>query len=388
MGDSSTSLKEQDLGRWKLIEEFRQRLAQAEDKHPLEGTFTDARRQLGRADYLSLFLFGLLNPCVRTMRSLCGASRLERVQEQVCGRAVSLGSFSETQAVLDPGLLKEVFGELSRQVHGKSGDPRLCGKNWMIQDSTLWEALPRMHWAMWRTQGRRQQAVRLHLSFHLLEDKPVRAMVTEGRRCERAAWRQQWEPGDAYVGDRYFGEDYGMLKELEQKECCFVIRLRQSAFVTVEEELALTPVDEAAGVIRHAWVILGCQSRYRSQRMRVVWVQGDKEVLLLVTNQTVEQMSAELVALLYRYRWQVELFFRWIKCILGNRHWLAESARGVALQIHLVLIAALLLQQRTGQRPTKRTMETFQLYLMGWATLKELLRQIAEQEARRLAKKR
>ena len=59
--------------------------------------------------------------------------------------------------------------------------------------------------------------------------------------------------------------------------------------------------------------------------MRLVWVEGSKEVLLLVTNQEPQEMPAELVAALYRQRWRIELFFRWIKCILGCRHWLAES---------------------------------------------------------------
>ena len=96
---------------------------------------------------------------------------------------------------------------------------------------------------------------------------------------------------------------------------------------------------------------LGCKERYHSMDVRVVWVQSPKEVLLLVTNLGVAELSGADVALLYKQRWQVEVFFRWLKCILGNRHWLAESSRGVALQLYLALIAALLLQLYTGQRP-------------------------------------
>ncbi len=375
------------MNRWKLIDDFRQRLAQTEENHPLPQTFSDPRRQLAHADYLSLFLFGLLNPCVRTMRSLCFASKFQRVQQEVCQRHVSLGSFSETQAMLDPAVLKEVFEDLSQQVQTKGGDPRLKIKNWLIQDSTLWEALPRMHWAMWRTQGKQQQALRLHLSLHLLDDKPSRVKITDGRHCERAAWRQQWKKGDAYVGDRYFGEDYGLLEQLRQQECFYVIRLREKASISVIEELPLTKADSDADVIRQAWVQLGCRPRYRIPPVRVVWVQGPEEVLLLVTNQSVEEMSAELVSLLYKRRWQVELFFRWIKCILGNRHWLAESKKGVAIQIYLALIAALLLQLRNGKRPTKRTMEAIQLHMLGWVTPDELQNVIARQETGRKMKK-
>ena len=70
---------EQDLSRWRLIVAFRKRLANAVAKTPLAATWSHPERALAYADYLSLFLFGLLNPVVRTMRGLCAASRLERV---------------------------------------------------------------------------------------------------------------------------------------------------------------------------------------------------------------------------------------------------------------------------------------------------------------------
>jgi IS4 transposase len=107
-------------------------------------------------------------------------------------------------------------------------------------------------------------------------------------------------------------------------------------------------------------------------RLRVVWVQTQKEVLRLVTNLGVAELSAGEVALLYKQRWQIELFFRWVKCILGCRHWLAESPTGVAIEIYLALIAALLLQLYTGQAPNRRMMELIQFYLLGVASLEEL----------------
>ena len=72
------------------------------------------------------------------------------------------------------------------------------------------------------------------------------------------------------------------------------------------------------------------QPRYHSIRLRVVWVQTPKEVLRLVTNLSPVELSAGEVALLYKQRWQIELFFRWIKCILGCRHWLAGDTSQAA----------------------------------------------------------
>lgn len=369
-----SALTQRELHRWRLVGEFRQRLHQV--LAPVQGghpSWSDPDRLLLYADYLSLFLFGLLNPVVRTMRALCAASQLQRVQEDICTRRVSLGSFSEAQHLLDPALLEQVFADLASEVQGPT--PKIAGlqHDWLAHDGTLWRALPRMSWALYGAgRGGDARAVKLHLSLHVLEDKPGRATVRRGKDCERKVWQERWRPGDAYIGDRYFGEDYRLLDRLSQKHCAYVLRQRQQSHIGVEEELPVRAEDQAAGVVRQAWVRLGCNARYRSGRLRVVWVQAEGHALILATNLPPEALSAQLVSRLYRRRWQVELFFRWLKCILGCRHWLAESPEGVALQIYLALIAALLLQLYTGQRPSKRMMELIQFYLLGVASLEEL----------------
>lgn len=377
-------LTEADLGRWRLLDDFRSRLAQAAGQVCLHSTWSDSERLLQYGDYLSLFLFGLLNPVVQTMRGLCAASHLQRVQKEVCSRAVSLGSFSAAQHVLEPSLLAEVFARLCRELPVPADSA--ARRRWLVQDSSLFEALPRMHWALWRRQGRAQAQVRLHLSLELETASPARARISPGKTCERAAWRTQWQRGDAYVGDRYYGEDYRLFTELDQAGVAFVVRLRDEAVVQMEAELPLSPADTQAKVIRAAWVRLGCKSRYRSQRLRVVWVQTAQEVLRLVTNLGPEELRAGPVALLYKERWQIELFFRWVKCILGCRHWLAESPEGVALELYLALIAALLLQLYAGVRPNRRLMEMIRWYLVGVASLEELWTAI-QREKNRAAKK-
>jgi IS4 transposase len=64
---------------------------------------------------------------------------------------------------------------------------------------------------------------------------------------------------------------------------------------------------------------------------------GRAEVLLLASDRL--DLDAELVALAYRFRWTIELFFRWFKCILGCRHLLANNRPGVTIQAYLALIA-------------------------------------------------
>jgi hypothetical protein len=218
-----------------LVDDFRQRLRAAARQVPLAPTWTDPARALAYDEYLSLFLLGLLNPVVRIMRGLCAASRLRRVQAEVCRRPVSLGSFSEAQRLLDPALLERVFADLAGQVAAQApGDARLATLPWMARDGSLWRALPRTHWALYgagrpASDGPASKAVRLHLSFHLLDDKPARAQVRPGRACERAVWAQDWQPGDAYVGDRYFGENYRLLGEAAERGCHYVIRIKEDA---------------------------------------------------------------------------------------------------------------------------------------------------------------
>ncbi|MCB1125667.1 MAG: IS4 family transposase [Verrucomicrobiae bacterium] len=380
-------LKAQDLHRWRLIEDFKARLALAIEALPLDPTWSHPSRRLQCLDYLSLFLLGLLNPVVRTMRGLCGASQLERVQQEVSSRPVSLGSFSEAQSLVDPALLEQVFSQLAGEVAAKDGSPGAAGQVWLIQDGSLFDALPRMYWALWRRRGGPQNQVRLHLSLEMGSDSPRRARITPGRNCERAAWRTAMQPGEAYVGDRYYGEDYRLLGQLEEGGVAFVMRLREAAVLTRKEPLDLSEVDRQAGVLDQAWVWLGGKGHRLEQPLRVVWVQTPKEVLRLVTNLGPEELSAGEVALLYHRRWQVELFFRWLKCILGCRHWLAESPRGVAIELYLALIAALLLQLYTGQRPNRRMMELIQFYLMGVASLEELWAGL-ERERQRVARQK
>lgn len=229
-----SGLTERDLGHWALLQQFRDALVKASAGRSAHPSFQDAGRLLLMSDYLSLFLFGLLNPVVRTMRALCMASDLERVRQEVCTRHVSLGSFSEAQHLLDPELLEKVFEDLAAQLPGgASGDRRLEAQGWLARDGSLFAALPRMSWALYGGgRGGKQNALRLHLSFNVLERQPTRAKVTVGRRCERAVWKEQWRAGDAYIGDRYFAENYQAMGELATLGCSYVLRLREPAIIT------------------------------------------------------------------------------------------------------------------------------------------------------------
>lgn len=370
MGRAKETIAEKKLRSWKLLDDFRSRLAKMRAQMPPtpEKRPGGPERLLLEEDYFSLMLFGMLNPVLDSMRGLCAASHLKRVQDEVCGRKVSLGSFSEAQGVFDPELLKGVFLDLAAESQTSWGDPRLASlaDKLKVVDGTLLPALPRMHWALWLNDQNR--AAKLHLKFSVLRQAACDALVTAGNCCERKTLRKFVKKGEIIVADRYYGLEYGFFGELRQIGASHVIRIRNNPRMEMVEELAVSETDKAAGVTWQAKVKLGDQ--WQGEPIRVVCVEVEGKQLLLATDLEIE---AELIALMYRYRWQVELFFKWLKSILGCRHLLAESPEGVTIQIYSALIAALMLQAFTGKRPGKRAMELIRMYLMDYADLEEVI---------------
>ena len=190
-------------------------------------------------------------------------------------------------------------------------------------------------------------------------------------------------PNQTNVGDRHYGEDYRLFQDVDASGAWFVFRLKDNAAVEVVEQLPITEADKAQGVVRHVSARLGINTK--SIGVRLVEIKTAEQHLLLVTNLPLDKAPAELISQIYRHRWAIELFFRWIKCILGCRHFFAESAQGVALQLYLALIAALLFQLYIGRRPSKRMMELIQMYQLGWASNEEL-QALLEKEIKTLEK--
>lgn len=380
MVQSPEQITEKDLSQWKLMDSFMEVLEPTLRSKRLHQSFEGPDRILRASSYLSLFLFGLFNPVVQTMRGVCAISGLKKVQEFTRAPKVSLGSFSETQHLLDPDLLKDVFGKLVERISADNQrDPHLAHLELIAHDGSLWRALPRMDWAEYGV-GRDGAAkgVRMHLRLNVLKDSPCDVKIGVGKSSETQALREMLKEGQTTVGDRLYGKDYQLFEDIHLAKGFFVFRISEKAVVEVEEQLEVRQADRDAGVVSHAWVRLGATEKLRTMRVRLVEVKKDGQHLFIVTNHSVEKLPAELVSLTYRRRWSIELFFRWIKCTLGCRHFLAESARGVAIQLYLGLIASLLLQYFIGKRPNKRMLEALKCYMVGWATAEEAAALIAK----------
>lgn len=337
-------------------------------------------RDLFFDQYATLMILYYFNPTVTTLRGLQQFTTLQKVQ-RLCGvKPTSLGSLSEAARVFDPAALEPVVAELAAQAarQGRSlpsaKEAALAGL--IAVDGSLLKALPRMAWALW--QDATHRAAKMHVAFAVFPGVPVAATVTAGNGSERDELRKLVQPGGFYVADRGYA-DYSLFRDFDAQGVRFLIRLQENAVFDVLEERPLTAADRAAGVVRDVIVQrLGTKKHnpLLQRPLRIVVVQGAEpdQVWVLATNAL--DLPAELIVIAYRYRWQIELFFRWLKCVLGCRHLLCENPSGVMLQVYCAIIAALLIGLWVGVKPNKRTYEMLCHYLSGWATAEEVERHL------------
>jgi hypothetical protein len=365
MARVEAQLEADQLRSWKQLRQFRQLLVAQTD------AFADAdpRRTLLADDYFSLFLFGLLNPVFKTMRSICGASHFERMR-QVCQAPVSPASFSDAQHAFDPETLVPVVRELAARARLQTGfgeeRVRQALQSLTAVDGTVLRAVNRMSWA---PHGGHGCSVKLHLHFSVFDQVPVDWTITPGSTPERKVWKHKPKAGDFFVADRHYSHDHLLVSRLHRAGVGFVLRLNKNFLLEpVGPERTLSAADRQSGVVSDRLIRLG--GRPGAPVLRLVRLETARDNFLLLT--TREDLPAELIGLIYRYRWQIELFFKWIKTILGCGHWLAESPRGVAIQIYSVLIAALLLMLWSGRRPTLRQMEALRAHWLGFISQAEL----------------
>jgi len=339
-------------------------------------------RQLFYDQYATLMLLYFFNPTVTSLRGVQQTTTLMKVQKRLGIRRTSLGALSEAAYVFDAALLHEIVTTLGAQLrpHVPLAEQEALAPLTAV-DGSLLPALPRMAWALW--QDDQHRAAKMHVAFAVLRQGPVEVTVTAGNGSERAEWRGLVQPGGFYVVDRGY-VDYGLFQELHDVPCSFICRVKDNAAYEVQAARTLSPTAVQAGVVHDAVLRrLGTahHTRLLPQPFRVVQVatgktrqDGTPDVLVLVTHRL--DLDAELIAVAYRYRWAVELFFRWVKCVLGCRHLLSQGLNGVRIQVYAAFIASLLISLWVGRAPTTRTYEMLCFYLSGWATETELIAHI------------
>ena len=350
-------------------------------------------RKLFYDQYIALLLLYFFNPVITSLRAIKQVSELKKVQKVLGVRRTSLGSLSEANYVFDAQLITPIIEGLAKEAIPLESDPKIkaIGRQLTAVDATLLPALPKMLWALWLDDEHR--AAKLHLEFDIIKGVPIKADVTDGNANEKNNLRKSLRPDKFYILDAGYGQ-YKLFEDIVKAKSSFVARLRDNAVWQTIKERPVTETDRFAGVQRDIIVCLGSPQRQddlsmpvrvieiyhrglsdRPRRTRVsskkTFRTSDSDyTILLITDRM--DLSAETIALIYRYRWQIELFFRWFKCTLGCNHLLSYSENGVSIQVYCALIASMLITLWTGRKPTKRTFEMLCYHFMGLADDEEL----------------
>jgi Transposase DDE domain len=371
----------------------------------LPATWSHGNRTFSIQDYLGFMLLGLYVPTCDSLRGLCRASELEEFKRRYRCFTMDLSSISKAQAHVPEEMLLPIIAQLSDETRAQARqavrqadhvDPQAScpdvaqlGKFALrVVDSTVFAALPKMTWALFgagkaRKDGKKTASVRFHVSFDPIALCPLACAVTSATVDEKKKWqdlrpdKSSAEDGDdpsVEIGDRNFGSSHQTLHDLTEEGVNFVVRIKQATHLEILEEIAVSDEEKAAGIERHAWVSMGKSKKNRHHhRVRIIWLKRPGKVILLATNLAVEDAEAWVVAEMYRQRWQIELFFWWLKKIVKVGHWFARSEKGVRIQLYLVIILTLLIQLQTGRRPTKRMIELLHFYAQGMVSETELI---------------
>ncbi len=348
-------------------------------------------RTLHMDQYMSLLLLYMFNPICTSLRAVQQASELKKVQRKLgCSRA-SLGSLSESARVFDSELMQEIIKDLSAQLkpisrHAKLDD--LAGILTAV-DGTLINAMSKMTWALWKTEA---NAVKAHMQFDLEKHVPVKITITDGNGDEREVLADNLESGRIYVKDRGYAS-LALFQQVLDNHSSFVCRVKDNTVYECLQDHELTADALAAGIVFDKKVRLGCNSKTREQLsvpVRLIAIKctphkkrykigrggpEQGEMLLIATD--IFDLEADVIALIFKHRWAIEIFFRFFKHVLGCRHLLSYNRNGIELQTYAAIIACMLIALWTGRKPTLRTYEMLCWYFTGMADEEELLAHIA-----------
>ena len=340
-------------------------------------------RKLHADQYIALLLLYFFNPVLTSLRTIQQAADLRKVKRKLGVSRASLGSLSEAAHVFDAEVLGEIFRELASAVQAHDAPPRPPGLpkdlSAIAVDGSLLRALPQMVWALWQDDDHR--AAKIHLQFDLGRGIPVEAKLTDANTAETSVLRAALEPGRLYVLDRGY-RSIALIREILAMGSSLVLRLSTRMGCRPIEMREVSAEARAAAVEADEIVAVGAPNAreriarpLRRIRLTVPHRDGGAQTMELLTDRL--DMPAETIAQLYRYRWHVELFFRWLKCTLGCNHLISHDANGVALQVYAALIASLLIVLWTGRKPNKYTLTMLALYFQGLAEVDEVEAHIA-----------
>lgn len=207
----------------------------------------------------------------------------------------------------------------------------------------------------------RCEGLKLHVEYDLGLESPTRVALSFPNFND-SSMGKQWpiETDIIYVFDKGYC-DYDWWWSIHQKKAFFVSRLKVNAAISIEQKFE---TNENSPILEDDLFRFsnpkprgGKKNLYTSLARRISVQREDKDPLILVTNLLDE--PAEMIAQLYKSRWEIELFFKWIKQRLKIKKFLGKSENAVKIQLITAIIAYLLVFLFKNSRN-----QTTPLYLM------------------------
>lgn len=204
-------------------------------------------------------------------------------------------------------------------------------------DGSLFPVLTSMAWAAYTSHC---QALRLHMCFELNRMIAVDFLVGSGKSSERHALRAMLVTGVTYIADRGY-MCFKLFHEIAEAKSYFVFRVKQNLVYETIKTLTLDLPPAVQGLfhdVTDEWI--RCTNDPYHGTYRLVRFRVAAEYYYIMTNRF--ELSTFQVMMLYAYRWQVELLFRFLKRTMNGIHLVKNTYHGVTIQFYALMITALL----------------------------------------------
>ena len=310
-------------------------------------------RRLSTKHQFIALLYGQLSGA-SSLREMVGGLESHAVRlYHVGAKPVSRSTLADANARRPSAVFGELFGAMVAQA--QRGLRRAIGEAVYLIDSTgVRLSGLGSGWARFSTKA---CGAKVHVIYDPDADRPIYAAVTPAKVNDiTAAQAMPIEAGATYVFDLGY-YDYAWWARMNAAGCRIVTRFKANTplAVTVERDVP------GGGAILSDRIGLLPQRQARSRKnpfsdpVREVRVLTETGKILRILSNDLDA-TAQDIADLYKRRWAIELFFRWVKQTLKIRHLLGTSENAVRIQIAVALIAFLLLRlaqavQKSVQSP-------------------------------------
>jgi len=204
-----------------------------------------------------------------------------------------------------------------------------------VIDGSLFPTLLQMRWSEYR---RKKNAFKLHLSFEMNRLIPTEFVVGSGKSSERVFLESILEKGVTYIADRGYAS-FEIIAKLLKREAYFIFRVKDNLLFEVAEalEVAVLEMPQCFRNIKDELIIFKNDKHQNLVRMIRFEVCNSK--FRLLTNR--RDLTTLQIIILYAYRWQIELFFKYVKRTLKGLHLFNHSQNGVEIQFYLLMTLAI-----------------------------------------------